>query len=646
MADMSALSQADLEAIAAGDMAKVSDAGLQILAGPAGPRFQYGAADSALQGATFGWADELGAAKDAALGGGGYSDNLRDRRVAQQMYERANPGKAMAAELGGAAAISVLPGIGAMRAATMPAIAARIGPTAARYAGAVAGGATSGAITGAGTAEPGQRGEGALRGGVTGAVIGPMAVGGMQAVGKGAQVARDATVGIPVVQQAVGAVSRLGGATTDFTRRAEEKLLQALKRDNLTPEDIVLADQALRRAGRKPETLIERAGPNTLGLGDVAAKYPGEARRMATDLAGERMAGQADRITGDLSAAFRVQGNPAEIAKALAGKRMQEAAPLYQQAYQEGAQLADPRLAGFMQLPAFQRAYGVARRLATYDGIEMPKDPRKLEAFDLRTMDYVKRGLDDVLYSGKRQGSIGNTEMGKIGAAKEEFVNVLDELVPTYRAARAAWAGPTTLQEALESGQQFNKMPLPELQQTLSRMSAAEVEQFKIGALASLRDRILTARDGRNVVAEVYGSPMQRQVLAELVGPDQVQRLETQFMRERAIRRTDDTIRGNSKTAERQAGMADLEGATTPVQSIMQQGPLRGTLDYVLRSATGVAQPTADKLAPMMFSTNPAERAALMQRLTELDKLMRQRAAGIGTGVGTGFGASGGLLQE
>ena len=642
--DLSRLSEEDLLAIEAGEMHRVSDEGLRVLAGESGPRFRFGALDSALQGASFGFSDEVGAAKDALQGRGSYSENLRDRRLAQQLFERENPGLSLTAELGGALLPSLVGGGAVYAALRGPQIAARVGPTAARYGGAAAGGATTGALTGAGTAEEGQRVEGAVRGGVTGAVLGPALAGGVQLVTKGAQVARDATVGIPLVQQVVGAGAGVLGATTDFNRRAQEKLLQALRRDRLTPEEIMLARNVM---GDKPETLIERAGANTLGLADVATKYPGEAKRLATDLAVERMGGQAERVVGDLTRAFRVQGDPVLVAEALARQRAAAAQPLYAQAYSEAGVIADPRINAFMQLPAFQRAYGVARRLAKYDGVDLPKDPRNVSQFDLRTLDYVKRGLDDVLYQSRMPGpgGTGLTERRKISEARDAFVATLDELSPTYARARAAWAGPTALREALEKGQDIHRLRLPELQETLSRMSAAEVEQFKLGALSAIRQRINEVSDGRDLVRVVYGSPEKRAILARLVG-DEFPELERNFLRERAIRRTDDTIRGNSRTAERQAGMEDLAGDTTVTRSIMNQGPVRGLTDYLLRSGTGVAQPTADRLGPMLFSTDPRAQQKVLEELMMLDRIYRQRAGGVGVGVGTGAGTAGGLLSD
>jgi hypothetical protein len=355
------------------------------------------------------------------------------------------------------------------------------------------------------------------------------------------------------------------------------------------------------------------------------------------------MEGQLERVTGDLSRAFRVQGDPAEVARTLSMQRANDARPLYAQAYQEGAQITDPATLQYLSLPAFQRAYGVARRIAQYDGVELPADPRGLTGASLQTLDYVKRGLDDVLYSGKVTGSLGRAERREIVQARGAYVQRLDQLVPSDAQARAAWAGPTVLQEALEAGGDLSRMSLSEVQQTLQRMSAGELEQFKIGALGALRQKAAQSSDGRDLVKVLYGSPEKREILRSLVG-DEFPTLEAQMLRERAIRRTDDTVRGNSATVGRDIARKDLEGDTNVMQSIVQQGPLRGGIDYVLRSGTGVAQPTADALGPMLFSNDGPAMRNLLRQIEEMDQRMRQRAAAMGAGTGSAAGAGGSLL--
>lgn len=641
--DISKLSDADLKAVADGDFSRVSTEGLQILSGQQPPRFQHRATDSAMQGATFGFSDELGALKDAALGRGGYSANLRDRGMSRAIYERENPGSAIASELAGAGATSLIPGLGAFNATRAAATGLRLGPNAARYLGAAVGGGTAGAITGAGTAPEGERMDGAARGGVTGMVAGPVVAGGLQGIGKVGAVVRDVTSDIPAVNRVGQAIGAATGNTLDYAERAREKLLQAMQRDRVSPDQIDLSNPL----GPKPETLIERSGGRSvLGLADISAKYPGAASTMARDLAEERMGGQGERLTADLSQAFRVQGDPVELSKSFSAQRAAQARPLYEQAYREGAQLNDPRLADYMTLPAFKQAYGRARRIAKYDGVNLPADPAKLTGFDLQTLDYVKRGLDDVLYSGQRQGSLGNTELNRIRESQQGFLQTLDELVPTYREARAAWAGPTAMKEALETGQKVSTMTLSEVQQAIDNMPPSQLEQFKIGALAGIRQKMSQTGDGRDLVRVVYGSPEKRDIIRALVGDDEFTKLEQQFARERSIRRTDDKIRGNSSTVERQIARDDFEADTSLVPSILNQGLIRGPVSYALRSGSGVPQATADRLGPMMFSTDPAAQQLTLQQLMALDRQLRARAAGRGTFSGTATGGGAGLLGD
>jgi hypothetical protein len=644
--DLSKLSDPDLEALAKGEMSKLSDEGLRFISGQA--KFQHGVDDSFLQGLTFGFSDELGAAKDALLGRGNYKDNYRDRAVAREQFERESPGTAMTSELGGAASLSIIPGYGALNLGRAGLSAARLSPNAVRYGSAAIGGGTSGAITGAGTAEPGSRIEGAATGGTIGAAAGPVATAALRGVGHGAQAVKDVTAGIPVVEQMASVVAGPFGATLDYGKRAQEKFLQALRRDQMSPQDLMDASTSAQRLGPKPETLVDRGGVNTLGLADAATKYPGEAQRAAAALASERMGGQMERIRGDLAQAFRVQGDPKALAAAFSKDASDRARPLYERAYAEGASISDPRIASYMQLPAFQKAYGTARRLAKYDGIDLPPDPRKLTEFNLQTLDYVKRGLDDVLYTNKipAPGGIGRTERSKIIEAQKGFMDVLDELAPTYAQARQAYAGPIAMRNALESGEKFVSMGRDEFYETIKRMSPAEMEQFKIGALASIRNKMGSVSDGRDLIREVYGSPDKRELLKAVVGDNEFARLEQQFARERAIRRTDDTIRGNSKTPQRQAGMADLEADTTLVPSIINQGAVRGPVNYLLRSGTGVAQPTSDRLAPHLFSTDPKQQTKTIQQLLEMDQQMRRRAAAMGTFSGSTTGAASGLLSN
>ena len=117
-----------------------------------------------------GWGDELGLGAAAAIASlttdGSFSDIYKDMKsnydAQQKDFEQRQGGAAMAADIAGAVA-SPLTWVSA------PASLAAKAPAALRFAGNVARAGTEGAIYGAGTAEEGQRLEGAQEGALLGA---------------------------------------------------------------------------------------------------------------------------------------------------------------------------------------------------------------------------------------------------------------------------------------------------------------------------------------------------------------------------------------------------------------------------------------------------------------------------------------------
>ncbi|MCK9505897.1 MAG: hypothetical protein M0Q95_17175 [Porticoccaceae bacterium] len=134
---------------------------------------------SALQGATFGWSDEIGAAVAApfaAMATGNnvadaYRDMSSDMRSQQDAYREAHPGKSLALELGG--------GIASGGAALAKVGAGLLGKGAAalpkRLAVNAALGAAEGGVAGAGYADEGDAISGAVTGAAVGGAVGAVA---------------------------------------------------------------------------------------------------------------------------------------------------------------------------------------------------------------------------------------------------------------------------------------------------------------------------------------------------------------------------------------------------------------------------------------------------------------------------------------
>jgi hypothetical protein len=599
---------------------------------------EFGPVRSALQGLSFGFSDEAEAGIKALLGKGTYEQNLAALGLAKEEFQQQSPGTALATELAGGVPYMFAGGLGAMRTlGTLPQMARVPKPVIAAGGAAGAGGISAG-ISGAGTAEPGQRMAGA-------AEMAPIGA----AFGVGGTTAAKVLPKVPGVQQLGELGRRMIGAESGFAQRADIKLLQALQRDGISPADAMARLQAIKSSNYKPETIIELGGENTRRLADIVAQYPG-ASQTARALAEERGAGAGQRVMQDFRQAFQVNADAMDLTESLTRQREQLARPLYQQAYAEGGVIKDERITKLMQIPQFQDAYARARRIAALDGIPLPEkasDIEKVGGFDLQTLDYIKRGLDDVLFTGKQPGSgIGKTELSKLKERRKEFVDVVDEVGPaSYKQARSVYAGTTEILDAIDDGKKFATLDPRALQRKFDSLNESEKEAFKIGVYDSIRTNINKGADGADVLRRVWKSPEKRDQLKVFLGDDTYNDLSTQLARENVIRQTDIKLTGGSPTQPRQLAQREFEGEEGLIPQVATGG-MRGGLNYLLRTATGPGQPTAEALAPTLFSTDVGQQIQALTRLQTLDELLRRQAAGLGGAVGAGAGTATGLLGE
>ena len=602
----------------------------------------FGPFKNLLQGFSFGWSDEAEAFVKSLAGKGTYEQNLAAIQGAQQEYEMTAPlVENVGTKLLGSAPLMLMGGLGGVKALqTLPQLARmRIPAPVVAGTSAAASGAISGGVTGAGEAAPGERIEGAKQQAVTGAVLGPVGNVATNVVSKVAE---------PFIRPVKSALGR--DVSQDFAERADVKLLQALQRDGVDLQEAQARLAMIRQNNYKPETIIELGGENTRRLADIVAQYPG-ASQVARSLSEERIGGAPQRITQDFRQALQVNADAFDLADDLIRTRTAQADPLYKRAYQEGGVIEDPRIDKFMKIPQFQDAYRTARRLAALDGIDLPPDPTKMGqvgGFDLMTLDYIKRGLDDVLYVGKMPTSgIGKTEMGKLKQRRNEFVAVIDEVGPaSYREARRAFAGPTEVIDAIEQGQKFTKVDPRQLRRTYDGLTPAEQEGFRIGVYDAVREAVDKGTDGHDVLRRVWSSQQKRDQLAAFIGPDAFEDLQSRLLRERVIRETDTRMMGGSQTQPRTLAQREFEGEEELVTSVIRQGPTAALRNYVLRTATGPGQPTAEALAPTLFSLDPNAQRQTLMRLQRLDELLRQQAAQRGGAFGTAAGTQSGLLGE
>ena len=600
-------------------------------------KVDYGFGSAALQGLTFGFSDEMQARAMEAAGQGTYEQNLASIQAAKQAYEQEFPYRSLGAEILGGIPTMALGGLGAVRGLqaaqrVLPSI--RVPRQVGAAGGAAATGAVTGAITGAGTAQPEQRMEGARIGAQVGAVL-----------GAGGQQAARIVPQVPGIKQAIEFGREKVGLPTDFARRADVKLLQALQRDGVDLNEAMRRISVIKQGGYKPETIIELGGENTRRLADLVAQYPG-ASQAARELVETRSAGAPERIITDFREAFRVNADAFDLSEQIIQQRNAASRPLYEQAYREGGVIADERFKNYFKLTPFKDAYKTARELAEFDGVDLPEkidDLWKLGGPDLRTLDYIKRGLDDVLYVKKGPaGGTGKQILGRLEEKRREFVDLIDEVGPeSYRAARRAFAGPTEVRNAIDMGKEFTKLDPRELKKQFDNLSPAEQEGFKVGVFDSIRTNIDKGADGADVLRRVWASEQKRNQVRSLLGDDAFSDLSNRLSREKVIRQTDVGMMGGSQTQPRTLAQREFEGRDELIPQLAERGVLGTARNYLLRSMTGPGQPTAEQLARTLYSLDLPTQQSAIQRLQSLDEILTREAARSAGVAGTAGGLSG-----
>ena len=626
-----------------------------------GTTASYGNIKAGIQGLTMGFGDEFEATVKSLLTKTPYEQNISALRFSKEEFERQNPMQALASEVAGSIPTALLGGVGAVNIASRIPQAAnlmsKIPTTLKAFGGASGAGGVSGAITGAGTASEGERQKGAVSGGVTGAVLGPAALGGIKLGGSvlgtvvdktgintAAKNIVDATKDIPIVKSITGKTAEYFNLGEDaIQRRADTKIIQALQRDGMSLSDIRSAMDTIRTNGYKPETILEFGGKATKQLGETVAGYPG-ARAVAETMVEERKLGAANRILTDFQDAFKINADPVKLADDLITARNAAASPLYKTAFEKGALIGGKQIDQLMQDPAFIRAYDRANRLAQREvdaegniiGKALPDLKNEGNVFDLETINFIKRGIDaEINFSKLPTSGLEKTEVDSIKKLRNVFMTNVDNQAPEeYKLARQAFAGPTQVFDAIEDGKKFFETDARQLKKMYDSLGASEKDGFAIGAYDAIRTKINSGNDGIDLVKRTFGAPEKRDQIKILIGNDAFNTLESQLKRESTMRSTDVRLLGSSQTQPRQVAQAEFEGATELVPQMGQKGIVRGGLDYLLRSATGPGQRSAETIAPELFSTSPIVQSDMVKRLGLLDEYLKQQAIRQSVGAG------------
>ena len=572
------------------------------------PGFDWrGAAQSALQGLSMGWGDELvsgGIALASRLNpdetrsmGDVYRDVLGTEAEGLQNFRENSPVLAGATEVGGALLTAPWMAARGLSAATRAA-PQLVGRTP-RIVAPVAAGAAEGSIYGAGAAAPGSRAEGAA----TGAAVGAAAGGVMGLVQKA------------LTKPAGWLLDRMRAAPTSD---ADRVVLDKLAEMGFTPQTL---RDAVDQYG--PDVrLADLQGPMG-ALGDLAASTPSGAKYLpALEKRHRDQFRTISRVFEDVAGRPATRQATEKSLRKLYRDAAEEVRPIYRD-LKGTPVLRDGVVRKILSAPGMRDVFRRAKRIARYDDILSRRDRPQFDLtwnqvkkgegkIRIEHVDYLQRALRDMGEAGKRGKKY--YEGPELLSLRRELLADIDPSFPDFRHARKVWAGMHRIRKAAEQGRRFNRLDDLEFDKLVGEdVSQAEKHAFLMGMHDYLRGRLGRIRKGRDLtVATEFDTPEFERRMQLLLGPKKAQALRQRLEIERQKAITYGRTR-NSMTYSRQAmerEMRDAEGVSQITSDLMTGNivgaGVRGIRDALTRE--GIDPMMMDRIASLTLDTNPLAR--------------------------------------
>lgn len=420
--------------------------------------------------------------------------------------------------------------------------------------------------------------------------------------------------------------------------------------------------------GRTPGmNIADAGGQNVKALGGTTFRSGGPASTFIKNALDSRDEQAGTLLSDAIDSGIAKGGSNFTTSAALSQQAKDTAAPLYKQAFAANPSIDSPTLNRILKTPFGQSALGTARErmqnkmtlmgtpdpeltaqardLASIGQMNMPRQG-VANGMKLQTWDQIKQAMDDEISALKRGVVNGSVRPGRVAdavALKKALVGELDRLDSTaaagpnstkiggglYAQARAAYAGPSALNDAMESGSQiFTKHP-DEIAADISNLSPSERDHYLLGAANALKDRIAKVPNSANEANKVIGNEMLRRQLRPLFGTDSGYQKFVQTARDvgKQFETRSHTILG-SQTAERVAADLPHEGplgdAVRGATALAEGAPVASTLSFAKalgrvagKAFGGRSDATNQAIAKILYGNDPQLQNRLLMLLMQ-----------------------------
>jgi hypothetical protein len=608
------------------------------------------------QGLAMGWGDEAEAWLRSKLGDEEYEKALTEIRSEYGTFSEESPVLSGVGEIAGGAIPAVAsfltPG-GQLSAATTT--GRMLGPlsrliglgktagqrtTAQNVARIGTAGGVQGAVTGAGSTE-GDRTTGAVGGGIYGTAFG---------------------TATPLVLKGTG---ELGSRVFDMAGVSPNKARQwALEKLNLALDDespTAIASRIRQDIKLGIPPAVANVTPGTMQLAESVVQRGGEPSRELEKVIAQQKAGARDRVAKQVRRGLRARNYYGEESRLIEDLRS-DADTLYDAAYAVG-DINDPVINRVLLEPEFQKFFTKAQSILDKKRLAAELDPQgdpskfvlrpiydpqtgqMVATPDVRTLDYIKQGIDAEIGELYKAGK--SAEGNALKALREQYIRRLDDLVPEYKAARAEYKGDIETLEALRLGRdEFRNLDPEQVQKLVKDMSKGELNAFRTGVARNLYDSVMDPSTDINAARKIIGSPSTRKSLEALFEtPAQRDFFMTALERELELFKVAGQILAGSPTAKRKAMLETLEkrpGVAEAAAETMSRGTMGIIADGALSLLRkGVPDEYYEELAKLLKSGSPKEVTAVVKMLEEAARKRGVREGAIG---GTQAGVVGGTI--
>lgn len=442
---------------------------------------------------------------------------------------------------------------------------------------------------------------GAIGGGETGAVQ-PLGTG----ESRGANVVGGATLGTAlagagaaVKPAANGLISALDAGKRVLVGRDADQLFQdVINRSSLPPEQLL---QKLQQGNIS--SIADVAGDDVQGLTRSVAKS-GIGKNIISDALEGRSMDAVKRVSqalnSDVSDNSTYFGNLDDVAKA----RAQVAAPLYKMAYEANPVVSSDNIDSILQTPAGRTALKSAAAKMQNDMSAMGTRDPALEAqakmanmsaddgvargLNLRSLDYVKRGLDDQITTAQRAGQSDDVRI--LSGLKNNLLGELDSADKTgaYSMARKTFSGFSNLQDAQKAGLEFDSQTPEQLKMAFKGLTPGEQDAFRIGVRENLQRTVNQTADGADPAKRIFGNTQKRAQLQEVFGTGQkFNDFSDKLNEEINAARTKFRVLGGSRT-DYNLGADSSFGDI--VDKVASQGAVKGTISTLIDKAADIVK--------------------------------------------------------